>query len=303
VSVSDPAGGQTVSGIVSIGATASDNVGVVSVRFKIDGQQIGNPVTSPPFMTQWDTRTYAGATHTITVEAADAAGNVGTSAGVTVTVDNSAPPPANVTIDALKFVHAKGRLTSPAVSTTKAGGVLVAFVGMDGPNGASGQSATVAGGGLTWTLVKRSNTQAGDAEIWSAKATGVVTNAVITATPLRTNYDGSLTIVAFKDAAGTGVAGASGAPSGAPDIYLPGIATGSWVFAVGHDWDRAVARTPVAGQVLRDQWIDTVVGDTFWVQSIAAPTTFAGLVTIHDTAPTTDRWNYAAVEVTAAAGS
>ena len=75
------------------------------------------------------------------------------------------------------------------------------------------------------------------------------------------------------------------------------------MFAVGNDWDRAVARTPVAGQVLQDQWIDTGSGDTFWVQSTTAPSTAPGLVTIHDTAPTNDRWNYAAVEVTPAAGS
>ena len=99
------------------------------------------------------------------------------------------------------------------------------------------------------------------------------------------------------------MAGAAGAPSGAPDIYLPGIPAASWVFAVGNDWDRAVARTPVAGQQLQDQWVDTGAGDTFWVQSTTAPSTAPGLVTIHDNAPTNDRWNYAAVEVTPVAGS
>jgi hypothetical protein len=59
----------------------------------------------------------------------------------------------------------------------------------------------------------------------------------------------------------------------------------------------------MAGQVLRDQWIDSGVGDTFWVQSTAAPNTAPGLVTIHDNAPTDDRWNYAAVEITPAPGT
>jgi hypothetical protein len=75
------------------------------------------------------------------------------------------------------------------------------------------------------------------------------------------------------------------------------------VFAVGNDWDRAVARTPVAGQQLQDQWVDTGTGDTYWVQSTGAPNTAPGLVTIHDNAPTNDRWNYAAVEVTPVAGT
>jgi hypothetical protein len=35
------------------------------------------------------------------------------------------------------------------------------------------------------------------------------------------------------------------------------------------------------------------------VQSTAAPSLADGLVDIHDTAPTTDQWNYAAVEIVA----
>jgi Big-like domain-containing protein/lysyl oxidase len=300
VSVSDPEAGETVSGIVAIGAVAADNVGVTSVRFKIDGEPLGAPITAPPFMAQWDTRTYAPGQHTITAEASDAAGNVGTSPGVAVTVDNSAPPPATIAIDALQFQHATGTLTSPPISTT-ADDVLVAYVGLGGPNAAGGQTATVEGAGLTWSLVKRSNTQAGDAEIWSAKATGPLTNAVVTATPEKTGYPGSLTVIAYKGAAGVGVAGAAGAPSGEPDIYLPGIGMGSWVFAVGNDWDRAVARTPVAGQVLQDEWLAAGVEDSFWVQSTAAPNAAPGLVTIHDSSPANDRWNYAAVEILPAA--
>jgi hypothetical protein len=303
VTVTDPREATTVSGIVQLGATASDSVGVTRVQFKVDGQALGAPVTTPPFQTPWDTRTASAGSHTITAEATDAAGNTGISTGVSVTVDNSAPPPAAIAIDKLVVRHAKGTLASPALTTTTAGDAVLAFVAFDGPNGAAGQSATVTGAALTWTLVKRSNTQAGTSEIWSAKATGTLTNQTVTATPLRSGFDGSLTVVAFRGAAGTGVAGASGAPSGAPDIYLPGIPTASWVFAVGNDWDRAVARTPVAGQQLQDQWIDTASGDTFWVQSTAAPSTAPGLVTIHDNAPTNDRWNYAAAEVTPVAGT
>ena len=94
--------------------------------------------------------------------------------------------------------------------------------------------------------------------------------------------------------------GRTGGATGAPDIFLPGIQAGNWVFAVGNDWDRAVARTPVAGQVLVHQWIATSTGDTFWVQSTTFPLTASMLVDIHDSAPTNDRWNYAAVEIVAA---
>ncbi|HEY5154848.1 MAG TPA: hypothetical protein VIJ47_08950, partial [Acidimicrobiales bacterium] len=69
---------------------------------------------------------------------------------------------------------------------------------------------------------------------------------------------------------------------------------------VGNDWDRAVARTPATGQALVHQWVDAGSGDTFWTQSMAAPTVQAGTVlTLSDTAPTNDRWNYTAVEIAA----
>jgi hypothetical protein len=300
VRVSDPVAGATVSGIVQVGAVASDNVGVTGVQFKLDGQPLGAPVTAPPFSTAWDTRTATQGSHALTAEARDAAGNVAVSTGVTVTVDNSAPPPGAITVDKTSFKHAKGTLAAPALTTTAAGEQLLAFVALDGPNAAAQQQSTVTGGGLAWTLVKRSNTQAGVSEIWTARAGAILTNAVVTATPQKAGYDGMLHVMTFKGASGTGVAGASGAASGAPDIYLPGIQTGSWVFAVGNDWDRAVGRTPISGQPLQHQWIDTGSGDTFWVQSTAAPNTAPGLVTIHDNAPTNDRWNFAAVELVAA---
>jgi hypothetical protein len=302
VSVTDPEAGATIGGIVRLGATAADNVGVTKVQFALDGSPLGPSVTAPPFAMSWDTRAVTAGHHTITAEAFDAAGNHSLSSSVDVTVDNSAVPRATISIDASVNKRARSTLTAPALTTPTAGDEIVAFVSHDGPPGAAAQRSTVSGGGLSWTLVKRSDTQSGVSEIWAAKATGRLSGAVVTATPLRAGYDGMLTVVAFKNAAGTGVAGTTGGPAGAPDIYLPGVQPGSWVFAVGNDWDRATARTPVAGQVLRQQWLDTATGDTFWLQSTAAPNAALDLVTIHDDAPTNDQFNYAAVEITAAPG-
>jgi hypothetical protein len=48
------------------------------------------------------------------------------------------------------------------------------------------------------------------------------------------------------------------------------------------------------------QWVDTTTGDTYWTQSTTTPTAVSGtLVTISDTAPTADRWNFTSVEVLA----
>jgi YVTN family beta-propeller protein len=93
VSLTSPAGGAQVTGTVAIAATASDAVGVTAVTFLIDGAAIATD-TSSPYSASWDTTSVAAGSHTIRAEARDAAGNVGTSAAVSVTVTvPSAPRP------------------------------------------------------------------------------------------------------------------------------------------------------------------------------------------------------------------
>ncbi len=86
VSITSPAAG-AVSGTVTIQATASDNVGVSSVTFLLDGVALGPADTTAPYTFSWNTTTVADGPHTITAEARDAANNVGTVA-VSVTVQN-----------------------------------------------------------------------------------------------------------------------------------------------------------------------------------------------------------------------
>ena len=90
VAVSAPASGATVTGTVTVSASASDNVGVAGVQFKVDGTNVGVEVTTPPYATTWSSATIADGTHVLTAVARDAAGNVKTSAGVSVTVANGA---------------------------------------------------------------------------------------------------------------------------------------------------------------------------------------------------------------------
>jgi Big-like domain-containing protein len=88
VQVTAPASGATVSGTISVEATATDNVGVAGVQFQLDGANAGAEDTSGPYTIPWDTRGTANGTHTVTAVARDAAGNRTTSAPVTVTVAN-----------------------------------------------------------------------------------------------------------------------------------------------------------------------------------------------------------------------
>jgi hypothetical protein len=253
------------------------------------------PVTgSPPATTTTVTGLTNGTAYTFTVSATNATGT-----GPASTASNAVTPSAAgpVTVDKTVFTDGSGTMTSPSITTSTANDLIVAFVSSDGPAGSGQQTFTVTGAGLTWTLAKRSSSQSGDSEIWWARASGTLTSQTVTATPSAGGFHGSLVVVAFAKAAGIGVTAASSAASGAPDLSLANTGAGSWVYAVGNDWDNAIARTPVSGQVIVHQRVDTSVGDAFWVQSTTAPNASAGTVDIHDSAPSTDQWNYAGVEI------
>jgi hypothetical protein len=87
-SITSPASGATVSGTITVSATASDNVGVSKVEFYLDGA-LRTTDTASPYSWTWDTTTFANSAHTLVTKAYDAAGNVGQSSNVTVTVNNS----------------------------------------------------------------------------------------------------------------------------------------------------------------------------------------------------------------------
>lgn len=93
VSLTSPASGASVSGSVNIAATASDNVGVTRVIFRVDGTQTGADDTTSPYGISWDSRTAANGSHTLAAIAYDAAGN-NASASITVNVSNGPPPTA-----------------------------------------------------------------------------------------------------------------------------------------------------------------------------------------------------------------
>jgi hypothetical protein len=106
VSISSPASGATVSATVSIAAAATDNVGVTSVQFRVDGTAVGSEDTTNPYSASWNTTTVGNGTHALTAIARDAAGNQTTSATVNVTVSNAAlPPGAAITVGQVIVDH------------------------------------------------------------------------------------------------------------------------------------------------------------------------------------------------------
>ena len=87
VSLTSPAAGSTLSGTVSLTASASDNVAVSRVDFYVDGTLVGQD-TASPYSHSWDSSTVADGTHSLSARAYDAAGNQGSSTSVGVTVSN-----------------------------------------------------------------------------------------------------------------------------------------------------------------------------------------------------------------------
>jgi hypothetical protein len=95
-SITAPANNATVSGSVTITAAASDNVGVTQVQFYIDGSLVGTDIAAP-YTYAWNSATATNGTHTLSTKAYDAAGNIGTSPNVTVTVSNAVVIPFKIT--------------------------------------------------------------------------------------------------------------------------------------------------------------------------------------------------------------
>jgi hypothetical protein len=76
------------SGTITLNATASDNVGVTSVEFFIDGVSRGTD-TSAPYSLPFNSTTISNGSHALTARARDAAGNSTTSTAANFTVSNS----------------------------------------------------------------------------------------------------------------------------------------------------------------------------------------------------------------------
>ncbi len=92
VMVTFPSSGSTVSGTITVTASASDDGYVAGVQFQLDGAPLGPEVTTAPYSVSWNTATATDGGHTLTAVARDGAGNTATSAPISVNVSNGAAP-------------------------------------------------------------------------------------------------------------------------------------------------------------------------------------------------------------------
>jgi len=109
--VTAPANNATVSGIVSVAASASDAVGVTKVEFYVNGILQATD-TVAPYVYSWNTSVLASGTYTLMTKAYNAAGNVSQSSNVMVSTVNDTTAP---TVS----------LTAPGNSSTLSGTVAI----------------------------------------------------------------------------------------------------------------------------------------------------------------------------------
>src|SRR5438552_2623509 len=116
---------------------------------------------------------------------------------------------AAIAIDATTskdLTAASATIATPAFSTAASNELLLAFIATDHVSGANAMVTGVAGAGLTWALVVRTNTQSGTSEIWRA-FTPATLNAVSVTATLSESVVAALTVMSFT---GVDTSGANG---------------------------------------------------------------------------------------------
>jgi hypothetical protein len=107
-------------------------------------------------------------------------------------------------------------IATPAFNTTASNELLLAFVATDYKSGTNTRVKSIAGGSLTWKLIKRTNAQSGSAEIWRGFATAPLSGVTVMAT-LSQSVVSSMTVMSYSGVSTTGTngSGALGAIAGA----------------------------------------------------------------------------------------
>ena len=91
ITLTTPASGASVSGAVTVMATATDDKAVAGVQFLVDNVELGGMDTEAPYAISWQTAATGTGPHTLSAVAYDSSGNAAVSQAVSVTVTNLDP--------------------------------------------------------------------------------------------------------------------------------------------------------------------------------------------------------------------
>ncbi len=190
VSITSPAAGATISGTAFIiSATASDNVAVASVQFRVDGANTGLPVTAAPYTYTLNTTTLSNATHILTAVATDTSGNTATSAAVSVTVNNTTPDTTPPTVSLAAPVNGATVSNTVTVSANATDNVAVASVQFQLDNSNVGNAVLVAPYTYSWDTTKSANGTHTLRAIATDTSNNSATSASVTVTVNNTSKD------------------------------------------------------------------------------------------------------------------
>jgi hypothetical protein len=95
VTITSPAPGSTLTGVISVQANASDALGVTKVEFYVD-DVLRAAATAAPYVWDFDTSSASNGSHTLSVWAYDLAGNIGRASLTVTTQNNTALPQPNL---------------------------------------------------------------------------------------------------------------------------------------------------------------------------------------------------------------
>jgi hypothetical protein len=118
VTLANPANGGTITGTITLAASASDAGGVAGVQFTLDGTPVGAEYAIAPYEMFWNSATAANGAHVLAAIARDAAGNQQTATSVSVTLANDTTAPTV-------------QLTSPDTNVTVTGTIVLAASAAD----------------------------------------------------------------------------------------------------------------------------------------------------------------------------
>lgn len=122
VTLTSPADGARVSDLVTLAATATDDVGVAFVEFLVDGALVGS-TSSAPYALAWDAAAAALGAHSVAAAAQDLSGKRTLSTARTVTVVDVVPPVTAVTAPANGGTVSAGKTVKITATASDARGV------------------------------------------------------------------------------------------------------------------------------------------------------------------------------------
>ncbi|HKV25954.1 MAG TPA: Ig-like domain-containing protein [Candidatus Acidoferrum sp.] len=267
VAISSPAQNATISGTATVSATASDNIGVANVQFKVDGINTGAPVSSAPYSYSLNTAAFANGNHSLTALATDTSGNTATSASVTVNVSNnttSAPSitslsPTSGLIGVAVTIAGTNLGATQGTSTVKFNGTVATPTSWNAtsivaavPTGATSGNVVVTVGGVTSNGVNFTVTTPAPSIMSLSPASGAVgTSVTISGANLgaaqgtsTVRFNGTTATPTSWSATSIGVPVPSGATTGSVVVTVGGVASNGATFTVQTSADTTPPSVP-----------------------------------------------------------